>query len=379
MANTEHLAILKQGVEVWNRWRERHPKATPDLSEANLSQMELRQGNFHKVILSGANLSAASLRKADLSDSDLIRVNLTGADLYSADLSSARLGGANLIKAQLGAASLKRAQLPKANLSEATLWDANLNGANLASAHLSKAELISTDFDGADLTGANLGGASLLGTIFGDLDLSQIRGLDRVIHLGPSTIGINTIYRSGGKIPESFLRGAGVPEDFITYMRSLTTKAFEFYSAFISYSSKNQDIADRIYADLQARAVRCWLATEDLKIGDRFRQRIDESIRLHDKLLLILSGYSVQSEWVEQEVEAAFERERQDKRDVLFPIRIDNAVMDTTAAWAASIRRTRHIGDFTRWKDHDAYGKAPERLLRGLKDESKARDIEAGR
>jgi hypothetical protein len=75
-------------------------------------------------------------------------------------------------------------------------------------------------------------------------------------------------------------------------------------------------------------------------------------------------------------VETALERERRDKRLVLFPIRIDDAVMDTTAVWAASIRRTRHIGDFTRWKDHDSYQKGFERLLRDLKAESKAKDKE---
>jgi len=41
--------------------------------------------------------------------------------------------------------------------------------------------------------------------------------------------------------------------------------------------------------------------------------------------------------------------------------------MDTDQAWAASLRRTRHIGDFTCWKDHDAFKKAFERLLRDLK------------
>jgi hypothetical protein len=57
---------------------------------------------------------------------------------------------------------------------------------------------------------------------------------------------------------------------------------------------------------------------------------------------------------------------------VLFPIRTDDAVMDTTAAWAADIRRTRHIADFRKWKDHDAYQQAFERLLRDLKAESRA-------
>jgi hypothetical protein len=55
---------------------------------------------------------------------------------------------------------------------------------------------------------------------------------------------------------------------------------------------------------------------------------------------------------VEEEVEAALEREQ---RTILFPIRLDDAVMGTYTAWAASLRRVRHIGDFRKWKDHDAY------------------------
>jgi hypothetical protein len=51
---------------------------------------------------------------------------------------------------------------------------------------------------------------------------------------------------------------------------------------------------------------------------------------------------------------------------VLFSIRIDDAVMKTNAAWAAHLRQKRHIGEFSRWKDHDSYQKAFERLLRDL-------------
>jgi hypothetical protein len=99
------------------------------------------------------------------------------------------------------------------------------------------------------------------------------------------------------------------------------------------------------------RGVHCWFAPEDLKTGDRFRQRIDESIRLHDKLLLVLSEDSILSSWVEDEVESALERERNEKRLVLFLIRIDDAVKNTQKAWAASLRRQCQIGDFTNWKD----------------------------
>ena len=82
----------------------------------------------------------------------------------------------------------------------------------------------------------------------------------------------------------------------------------------------------------------------------------------------MLSGTSVASAWVRKEVRTALAEER-DGRTVLFPVRIDTAVMDTTEQWADDIRRTRHIGDFTRWKEHDAYQKALERLLRDLRVE----------
>jgi hypothetical protein len=91
-----------------------------------------------------------------------------------------------------------------------------------------------------------------------------------------------------------------------------------------------------------------------------------------EDVLLILSEHSVKSEWVQDELEAALERERRGKRLVLFPIRIDDAVVETEQAWAASIRRTRHIGDFTKWEQHASYKRAFERLLRDLKAEQAA-------
>jgi len=150
-------------------------------------------------------------------------------------------------------------------------------------------------------------------------------------------------------------------------MKSLVVEPIEYYSCFISYSKSDQEFADLLHSQLQGKGARVWLATENLKIGDRFRAKIDEAIRLYDKLLLVLSKNSVMSPWVGAEVEAAFEKERKQKRSVLFPIRLDDSVMDTEEAWAAGIRRTRHIGDFRNWKDHDEYQRAFERLMRDLK------------
>jgi uncharacterized protein YjbI with pentapeptide repeats len=347
MANPEHLEILKQGVKAWNKWRQEHPKTSPDLSNADLSGV-----NLSRADLRGINLSEANLSKADLSGATLITAILYWTDLSEADLTHANLNGADLTHAVLN-----EADLTYADLSGADFLSACLIGANLFGAKLSK----------ADLKEAGLGL-----TVMANTDLSNVKGLASVGHFGPSFISIDTFFRSGGTIPEVFLRGAGVPDIFIEYAASLAGKPIEFYSAFISYSSKDEDLAKRLHADLQAKGVRCWFAPEDLKLGDKFRTEIDRAIRLHDKLLLLLSANSILSDWVEKEVETAFDRERRDKRTVLFPVRLDDSIMDAVDGWAADIRRTRHIGDFTKWKDHDAYQKAFDRLLRDLKAGAKS-------
>jgi hypothetical protein len=105
------------------------------------------------------------------------------------------------------------------------------------------------------------------------MDLRTATGLDTVRHSGPSTIGLDTFFRSAGDIPEGFLRGAGVPETLISYTKSIVEKAIQFFSCFISYSSKDQPFADRLYGDLQANGVRCWFAPHDIQGGKNCMNR----------------------------------------------------------------------------------------------------------
>lgn len=147
---------------------------------------------------------------------------------------------------------------------------------------------------------------------------------------------------------------------------SMPEQSNQYYSCFISYSHKDEAFAERLHADLQQVGVQCWFAPKDLKIGERIRVGIDQSIRGHDKLLLILSEHSMASDWVEQEVETAFEQERKRGETMLFPIRLDEVVMKLEVGWAAHIKRTRHIGDFREWEGHASYQKAFQRLLKDL-------------
>ena len=108
-----------------------------------------------------------------------------------------------------------------------------------------------------------------------------------------------------------------------------------------------------------------------MKIGAKILDTLYETrIRLRNKVLLVLSKASTVSGWVEDEVNKAFAEERRRGETVLLPIRIDNAVFTTSQARAAKLRDSRHIGDFRRWKDHDAYKQQFDRLLRDLKVES---------
>lgn len=364
MANPEHLAILEQGVEVWNRWREENPEVLPNIVGADLQVADLNDANFSKVNLDRADLSRADLIATNLHEADLHATNLREANLYGAILSDANLRNATLSGAILSGANLSDAILRNANLNHANLNEAKLSGANLGMANLSRAELIRTDLEKT----------LMWGITFADNDLSTAKGLEKVVHIGGSFIDIKTLFRSKGKIPYVFLRGTGVPEILIDYLPSLMGTGIEFYSLFISYSTADEEFATRLHADLQAKGVRCWFAPHDMRSGKKVHKQIDEAIHTYDRLLLILSLSSMKSNWVETEISKARKREVTEKKQVLYPISLcsfqelrDWECFDSdTGKDSAREIREYFIPDFSNWKDHDSYQKAFEELMKDL-------------
>ncbi len=169
-----HLEVLMQGIDVWNKWREQHPEIQPDLSnvnltefsKANLSNTNLSNTNLCKTMLAFTDLSRANLQGADITESILLRANFDGANLDRTCFSFSNLRGASLTNA----IHINRAIINGANLSEADLTNCNLSGANFSECNLSKANLSS-----ADLTGANLSRANLVGTNFREATLTECR------------------------------------------------------------------------------------------------------------------------------------------------------------------------------------------------------------
>lgn len=328
MANEKHLAILRKGARAWNTWHETSPEI-PDLMDVDLREEYFSNWDFSGVNLSGANLAGA---------------NLSGTNLSCANLSNAVLTGAIL--------------------TGANLYDAILNGANLTRAILADADLASAD---------------AAYTTFADCDLSQAKGLDFVTHHGPSTIGIDTIYKSKARISESFLRGCGVQESFIIDMRSLVgaVEGIQFYSCFISYSSKDDEFARRLHGRMRDERLRVWFAPEEMKGGNLLIEQIETAIRIYDKLLIVLSDASLQSEWVMTELRRARKAERQSGARKLFPVRLID--FETLRTWEcfdadsgkdlAEELRQYFIPDFSSWKDHDQFEIAFARLLKDLRSD----------
>jgi hypothetical protein len=383
MANPEHLAILKQGVEAWNAWYNQHRAIELDLTNPTLSIDDVLEANLAEIALNVANLSGANLRGANLCGAILVGANLRGANLrgailVGANLADANLSEATLVQALLSGVKFAEAKLRGADLAGADLSGANLRGADLREAKLSRTDLNWADLARADLRGANLSEVRLYETVFGDTNLTAVRGLETCDHRGPSILDHRTLVKSG-PLPLAFLRGCGLPDMLIDYLPSLLNEPFQFYSCFISYSSVDEDFCRRLHGRLQDAGLRVWFAPHDIQGGRKLHEQIDQAIRVYDKLLLVLSPHSMQSPWVEFEIRRARKREVAEQRRLLFPIRLVNYEAlkvwecfdaDTAKDLAAEIREY-YIPDFTAWKEHDVFEAAVARLLQDLKTEAK--------
>jgi uncharacterized protein YjbI with pentapeptide repeats len=382
VANPEHLAKLKEGVDAWNRWRKQNPHVRPWLANADLSGFRLSQ----------ANLSWTGLREAKLREAILDRGNFRKADLEGVDASRC-----SAIRADFSEANLRQVRFEKATLSSSVFTSAQFRKARLVEANFSFATLSGTKISRCSVENTDFANAQLYEVFFIDLDMSSTRGLEMCKHHGPSAIDYRTLRRSSG-LPRDFLRGCGLsdweiagaemsrPNLSVQEVTDIGNRLIEarkkkqYVSCFISYSHRDKAFAEKLLGALQGEGIRCWLDEKEIRPGDDIAESIDRALQRGDKVLLCCSVHSLNSYWCDRELAIALEKEERLTKShsrptlVIIPLDLDGYLYDE--AWRGAYRaenRRRLASDFKNWESSESdFQKKVKDVIRALRIEDDA-------
>jgi len=325
-----------------------------DLNSADFRGANLKGANFNGALLDGANLRNADLHGGDLRTAKLVRVDLSRADLRLTNLSRVDLRGSDL----------RGADLSGANLLESSLMSASLHEADLRSADLAGVNLCGTNLTDTRLKDANLTGALVGGTVFADVDLRQVKGLETLLHMSPSTVGTDTISRSRGSLPEAFLRGCGLSS--VEIQAAQRSDHSPRRRILVSHSQQDDPFVEELRRLFAERGVHVWVAAHELK--GTLRERQSKLAIQHDvTLLLVLSRHSVQSDWAEHEVRLARKLEKDLGEPVLCPISLDDAWK--TPVWQGRILEQipdEKVLSFADWRAGASARKEFEKLTEAI-------------
>jgi uncharacterized protein YjbI with pentapeptide repeats len=392
------VKILKaENIQEWNTYREKTPDWNPRLIGVNLAGAKLKGINLSHSYIRGSELQTAELEEADFEDASLIfnkleRVNLRKANLKNVWLNNCQLDesildGVNLRDSKLKHCKFAKANLRNVNFGNVSMMENDFTNADLSNAVLTGTRLNLSIFSSATLTDVNFAKAKMGRTLLVNSDLSEAKNLESVEHEAPSTIGLDTLVKSKGKIPEAFLKGCGLSDWEIRITKlyshdlSLTQITDILYDVhqlraynpiqicpvFISYSHADSEFVDKLEDLLNKKHIRWWRDIHDAPAGP-LEKTIDLAMSLNPTVILVLSEASVKSDWVEYEASKARELERTLNRHVLCPIALDDSW--ETCNWPGVLRRQiqkYNILDFSAWKDEDTLTNTFERLISGLK------------
>ena len=410
MANMELVQIVKRGRDAVAAWREENPNTPMDLNECYMSHSRIPMVNLRGADLRNGDFMGAMVRRADLSNSYMNNVHFYRADLREADMSRAIAPGANL-----RGADLRNANLAGINLDGATLSEANLSGADLTNANLDRSNLDRVNFTGANLTGASFNGANLsrtnlseatlsaadfyeavlndvvtedadfnnciIGyTVFQNCAMDAALGLDSVRHDAPSTIGLDTLLRSRGALPQSFILGSGIPVAVAGIQDSVADAPVTTLEVHISCADGDIEFARQLEDNLRAQGVRTWVFAEGFRgnpLVDRRassgEEEIERWVRHYDRIIVVCTAAGLDSETVRNDITAAQEAENTGDRWTMFLVDADGVMGAGRNRAARLLKEDHRVFDLTgQPAGSDEYQAALADLIENLREEQPA-------
>jgi uncharacterized protein YjbI with pentapeptide repeats len=161
------MAILKSGVDRWNRWRQDDKDATVDLREADLSKMPLKGAD-----LRGADMYQVNLVKAECSHVNLSDAFLPGAVLHGSDFRHADLRRTILTRAECYAVTFDFANMEGVMMEDSRVFRSTFSHCMLSGGTFNSSAFANTAFGHADLSNAFLKYCTVIGCDFSDANLS---------------------------------------------------------------------------------------------------------------------------------------------------------------------------------------------------------------
>lgn len=92
------------------------------------------------------------------------------------------------------------------------------------------------------------------------------------------------------------------------------------HDVFISYSSKDKPVADRVCHELESQGERCWIAPRDIPYGADWQEAIMGALAEAGAMVLVFTGNTNESAHVRREVSAALEAGA-----IVIPLRTEEA------------------------------------------------------
>lgn len=129
MPSTEHLSLIKSGVNIWNEWRIKNPQLLPDLSWSSISSMDLTGINLESTNLKLAFCKGCNFSNANLRHTVFFGANLENSIFENTEIDNVNFEGALLKNAIFINSKVTNCNFKLANLEGALFQNSDVTGA----------------------------------------------------------------------------------------------------------------------------------------------------------------------------------------------------------------------------------------------------------